>query len=220
MNEAIAWLEDKGVVAIYCEAIHSFTEPLDTRKAHRKRRGFEAICGTSTLCVTAILVAINSGACQNLDADMRCRIYERRPLVCRIYPAEVSPLIQLDPANKVCPPEAWLPAPPDNDVFAKYLPTFAETSRQTDYREAVPKGLLCAELGVNITALADEGYVRHMPDPDRLLTALKNLPQTGPAKVPQRWTLYSHSLAQADSTLGLEVIDSRSTGADYQFLRA
>ena len=39
----------------------------------------------------------------NLGEDMKCKIYERRPLVCRIYPAEMSPLITFDMLRKALP---------------------------------------------------------------------------------------------------------------------
>ncbi|HMD72294.1 MAG TPA: YkgJ family cysteine cluster protein [Steroidobacteraceae bacterium] len=57
--------------------------------------------------VIVILAAYFSGACPNLAADAHCKIYQRRPLVCRIYPAEINPFILLKPGNKACPPEAW-----------------------------------------------------------------------------------------------------------------
>ncbi|WP_367889644.1 YkgJ family cysteine cluster protein [Burkholderia sp. L27(2015)] len=43
---------------------------------------------------------------------MRCGIYEQRPLVCRIYPAEISPFVELTPMHKACPPDAWTPGLP------------------------------------------------------------------------------------------------------------
>ncbi len=57
--------------------------------------------------VLATIVASFDGPCPNLGPEFRCGIYEERPRVCRIYPAEVNPFIELTPANKACPPEAW-----------------------------------------------------------------------------------------------------------------
>ncbi len=110
VDEAISWLEDDGEVHVYCEADLWPREPPreDLRAAHRKRRSFAAFSGSSRVRVTALLVAIVSGPCKNLGEDLKCRIYERRPLVCRIYPAEVNPFIQLNAASKACPPEAWV----------------------------------------------------------------------------------------------------------------
>jgi Fe-S-cluster containining protein len=223
MQEAIAWLEENGTVAIYCEAIPEVQEPSNPRAEHRKKRGFPVLCGNSNLHVTAILVAIIAGPCKNLSADNKCLIYDRRPLVCQIYPAEISPFVELNPANKVCPPEAWPLAEPADNPFRKYLPSLAEKSRLTDYNEASRKGLLCAELGINTSALADEGYVRHIPDAEFFLAALKQAwnasPQTPPPAA--RWQLLSRSLAADPAhSAGLDVIAEKPAEAGYLYLRA
>lgn len=223
MKEAITWLEEQGQVGIYCEAIRVPGEPLTPRLRHRQKRGFAVPCGESTIHVTAILAAILSGPCKNLTADNKCGIYERRPLVCQIYPAEISPFVELDPANKVCPPEAWPLAEPADNPFLQYLPSLAEQSRQTDYSEAARKGLVCADLGIQTTALADEGYVRHLPDPELLLAALRRAFDADPeaGRRTQPWTLISPSLA-VDPEQGqvLDVLTEKPAEAEYQYLRA
>jgi len=223
MGEAITWLEEDGQVSIYCEAIQAPGEPMTPRMAHRKRRGFEAACGDGRIHVTAILAATLTGPCKNLDADSRCMIYERRPLVCQIYPAEISPFVELDPKNKACPPEAWPMAEPDNNPFLQYLPSLAEKSRQTDYSEASRKGLVCAELGIDTSGLADEGYVRHFPESGAFLAALKRAFQADPASAfnPQPWKLFSRTLAaRTQESHGLDVITEKPADAGYQYLRA
>jgi Fe-S-cluster containining protein len=223
MKEAITWLEEDGQVAIYCEAICEPREPMSARMLHRKKRGFPVPCGTSTIYVTAILVAIISGPCKNLTAEKKCSIYERRPLVCQIYPAEISPFVELDPANKVCPPEAWPMAGPAENPFMQYLPSLAEKSRQTDYSEASRKGLMCADLGINTSALADEGYVRHLPDAKLFLAALRRCLEADPqtAQSGQAWKLFSRSLAgDVEQSRVLDVIAEKPLEADYQYLRA
>ncbi len=221
MREAIDWLEDGGSVGIYCEGIYHLQEPLDTRTAHRKRRGFPVQCGDSQMYVTAILVALIAGACRNLGEDMKCRIYDRRPLVCRIYPAEINPFIELDPATKVCPPEAWPSEPPVHDAF-KDLPALAGKSRLTDYAEAGRKGLVCRDLGINITAVAQEGYVRHVPEAEAFVVALKSALDVDPNSLPPRlpWTVYSPSLAkEASTTHSLNVVGQKPADANYEFIR-
>jgi len=227
MGEAITWLEEDGQVSIYCEAIQvppfDPQAPLTPRMAHRKKRGFAAACGQGSIHVTAILAATLAGPCKNLGADLKCTIYNRRPLVCQIYPAEISPFVELDPKNKACPPEAWPMAEPDHNPFLQYLPSLAEKSRQTDYSEASRKGLLCAELGIETSGLADEGYVRHFPEPGLFLAALKKAFQADPESAVNRqpWKLFSRSLAaQAPATHGLDVISEKPADAGYQYLRA
>ena len=77
--EAIPWLEE-------------FPSD-DQQAAHRRRRSFAAMSGRLPVRIVVILAADISGACPNLKHDLRCGIYERRPLVCRIYPAEINPFI-------------------------------------------------------------------------------------------------------------------------------
>ncbi|HEY0747163.1 MAG TPA: YkgJ family cysteine cluster protein [Steroidobacteraceae bacterium] len=104
--EAIDWLRGGHQVQVICEA--SPWIPQDEEKAdHLMRRSFAAASGSMRVRMTVTLVANINGACPNLLADLRCGIYERRPLVCRIYPVETNPFVQLETAKKGCPPEAW-----------------------------------------------------------------------------------------------------------------
>ncbi|MDB6084618.1 MAG: hypothetical protein JWN43_2499, partial [Gammaproteobacteria bacterium] len=110
--EAVQWLGSGHQVQIICDALPWVEElppdhPDGQRAAHRKRRSFGVMSGTVPTRVVVILAANLAGACPNLMADMRCAIYERRPLVCRIYPAEINPFVVLEPEKKACPPEAW-----------------------------------------------------------------------------------------------------------------
>src|ERR1700693_384857 len=91
VSEAIIWLAEGSEVQIICEAVPWPAEPAadDQKAAHRRRRSFAASSGAPPTRVFRMLAAHFSGACPNLLADMRCAIYERRPLVCRNYPAEI-----------------------------------------------------------------------------------------------------------------------------------
>ena len=124
---------------------HKSTHLVTLAPRIRRGRSFPVPCGSSEARVTAILVGIVSGACMNLDKDMKCRIYERRPLVCRIYPAEISPFVQFNTAAKACPPEAWQSEQVllvDGQPIDPVLQSLIEQSRQTDRDEALKKGLL------------------------------------------------------------------------------
>jgi Fe-S-cluster containining protein len=126
--------------------------------------------------VVTVLAANLAGACPNLQPDLRCGIYERRPLVCRIYPAEINPFVRLDPAKKGCPPEAWTPDHPllqrDGRVVDEVVRRNVEQSRATDARDAEVKGRLCAALHLECAALADEGFVVYSPERRMLWAAL------------------------------------------------
>lgn len=171
LDEAISWLEDDGRVAIFCEADLWLSEPPkeNLRAAHKRKRSFAVSCGSSRVRVTAILVAITSGACKNLDEDLKCRIYERRPLVCRIYPAEISPFIQLNTASKACPPEAWA----SGTALLPDAQLLVEKSRQMDPDDVPQKELLCSYLGIDVAAVAGEGFVTHEPDRGAFLNMLR-----------------------------------------------
>jgi len=107
--EANYWLKRGGQFELLCEAIPWPVEPRpgDAQAAYKRARSSAAMSGTLPVRVSIILTAAFAGACPNLRADMLCGRYDERPLVCRIYPAEINPFVPLVPKNKACPPEAW-----------------------------------------------------------------------------------------------------------------
>jgi len=176
--EAIAWLNRGHQVQLICEA-SPWPEGLadtDSRAAQFKRRSFAAMSGSMAMRVVVILAANTAGACPNLLADMRCGIYEDRPLVCRIYPSEINPLIQLNPGGKACPPEAWvtdLPVLQRNGVpLSAAVRQDIERSKDADAADAGLKVRLCAALNVCEAAMVHEAVLVYSPAIDALLAAL------------------------------------------------
>jgi Fe-S-cluster containining protein len=224
VDESISWLEDDGKVDLYVEADPWPVEPPsdNLRAAHRKRRSFQVPCGCSSARITVILVASFVGPCKNLEPDMRCRIYARRPLVCAIYPTEISPFIQLDPANKRCPPEAW--ATGDAILNDAILHALVEKSKQTDRDDAPLKSLLCSELNMDVAAIAGEGFIAYERDPQQLLAALRHARAADPATLPvvKPWILYSKApeQIQALGAQGFQISNEKRPGDAYTFLRA
>jgi Fe-S-cluster containining protein len=218
LDEAIAWLEDRGQVSIYCEAYIETGQP-DARAEHRRKRSFPVRCGSSQARVTAIFVAVSSGECKNLGEDLKCRIYERRPLVCRIYPAEINPFIEINPASKACPAEAWTSGASLVDAQMKRL---IEESRQTDRNDVPQKMLVCRELKINVAALADEGYAAYHPGEKLLLDILKRAraADLSPRQPLDQWRLYSPSLVTGKhlQARGLETIAEKHFDDRYSFL--
>ncbi len=184
-HEAIAWLKDGNAVQVLCEALPWPVEPAtdDLQAAHRRRRSFATRSGTLPVRVTVILAANFSGPCPNLQADLRCGIYDRRPLVCRIYPLEINPFIRLTPANKACPPEAWTIDKPviqqSGQVVDRVAQADIRLSRETDAREIEVKRKICIELGLNSAALVNEGFVVYSPEPPVLLKTLSTAVHSG-----------------------------------------
>ena len=177
VGEAIKWLSRGHDVQLLCEA-SPWLAALDgdPRATHFKRRSFAVMSGSMPTRVVVMLVANVVGACPNLLADRRCGIYEDRPLVCRIYPAELNPFVALKRENKACPPEAWTSDRPVlqrrgalmDDMISRDI----QMSRAADALDADFKSRLCLALNVADTALVHEAVLVYSPTAQTLLSAL------------------------------------------------
>lgn len=175
--EAIDWLKRGHDVQLLCEA-SPWPAALDgePRALHFKRRSFAVTSGSMPTRVVVMLVANVVGACPNLLADKRCGIYEDRPLVCRIYPAELNPFVALKRENKACPPEAWTQDQPllqrGGALMDDAVRRDIESSRAADALDADLKSRLCLALNVVDTALVHEAVLVYSPTAETLLSAL------------------------------------------------
>jgi Fe-S-cluster containining protein len=196
-HEATDWLARKGTVELLCEALPWLEEPdpSNLQAQHKRRRSFPTMSGNLPVRVIVVLTAVYTGACPNLDADFRCSIYEIRPHVCRIYPAEINPFIALSPANKLCPPEAWasqVPLMRGDTIADDEIRLHVAQSRRDDEREAVSKQALCALLGIGSAGLGGEGFAVHAPPADQLLEALRAGIQDVDLENFPSWTILSN----------------------------
>jgi Fe-S-cluster containining protein len=205
VDEAIGWLGRGDDVQVMCEAIPWPEEPPQDNllAAHKRGRSFAATSGSLPTRIAVTLVGSFAGACPNLLEDMRCGIYEERPLVCRIYPAEINPFVQLDPANKECPPEAWAPGKQillrDGTVVDTTMKALIQASRERDVRDVHVKERVCAELGLDSAALASEGFLAYSPVREALLTALEHCRDTKESQNPvSNWQIASSKQATVD----------------------
>jgi Fe-S-cluster containining protein len=177
ITEAIDWLKRGGQLELLCEAIPwpVEPEPNNAQAAYKRARSSAVMSGTLPVRVSIILAAAFAGACPNLRADMLCGIYDERPLVCRIYPAEINPFVPMVPQNKACPPEAWQTTPLQRQAVLVDASTYqlVQQSRLATQSETPLRIQICRELGLDHAALANEGFVIHTPDRDALLTALE-----------------------------------------------
>ncbi len=177
IREARDWSAAGGVVELFCEAIPDLGPPDDAAALHRWAIGFTAHSGTLPIRVRLMLVAAFDGPCPRLLPDMRCGAYAERPSACRIYPAEMRPDHNIDPATKLCPPEAWGPdAPPLIDATGRIVDeevggalTALTHAQRAD---AGAKAALAHALGLRDVALANEGSVVVAPDGVRLRAAI------------------------------------------------
>ena len=168
LAEAADWAADGGTVIVLTEAFlaDGFGVPPEQRD-HATRRSYAVSSGSAQALVAITFAAYNAGPCHNLDADNLCRIYERRPLVCRIYPMEINPHIPLRPQAKDCPPESWSKGPDmivGGQLVDQQLMSLIERSRQADRDDIARKHAICLDLGIHVTALKGNGFVAYLPD--------------------------------------------------------
>jgi len=204
VDEAMAWLRDGGQVQLFCEAIPWPEEPpADNHLAwYKRRRSFAATSGRLPVRVIVSLMAVFEGACPNLQPDMRCGIYERRPRACRVYPAEVNPFYALDRETKLCPPDAWQSVEvlqsDDGNWNDPEVAGAIVGMREADARDAEVKKRLCAILGILSSGLSNEGVVVHAPERGRLLAALEAAAAGSEDRGAGEWQIVSHRRTTLD----------------------
>ncbi len=179
LNEAVQWAVDGGSLIVLTEAFlaDGYGVPAE-QLTHASLRSTPVRSGSTQAQVAITFAAYNVGPCRNLDAENLCRIYERRPLVCRIYPMEINPHIPLRPQAKDCPPESWDQGP-ELIVGGKLVDTelsrLIEQSREADRDDIAAKQAICQRLGIRTTALKGNGFVAYLPDMDAFATAVMDL---------------------------------------------
>lgn len=221
LAEAAGWLRDGGETQVLCDAIPWPVEPAadDRLAAYKFRRSFPAMSGTLPLRVIVTVVAAFDGPCPHLQADLRCGAYDRRPRVCRIYPAEINPFIELQPAAKLCPPEAWDERHPVLEVAGRYadpsLVATIEAFREADIHDVGAKRKLCDVLGVRTAALANEGFVVIAPGREAMANAIAAAMRedevVGEDANPASWTLISNRRSTRDT---LASVDAEARAPD------
>ncbi|URX61463.1 YkgJ family cysteine cluster protein [Luteibacter anthropi] len=205
VDEAIRWLRNGGEVQLFSEAIPWPEEPpMENGLAqHKRRRSFAARSAQMPVRVIATLVASFDGPCPNLLPDMRCGVYETRPQVCRVYPAELNPFIELEPSNKLCPPEAWQAEEIIRDASGQWTDpdtvNAIKASHAADQRDTATKALLCQLLDHATTGLSNEGIVALSVPPAQLLEALEAAAAMSGDETPDvSWTFLSNRQATLD----------------------
>jgi Fe-S-cluster containining protein len=175
LNETRQWLERGHEVAIILEAFEqSFWTAGPQQFAHAAGRAVEVPCGNSHVRAIAVFAGNALVQCPSLGDDGRCGIYEERPLVCRIYPAEINPFIALDPEHKICPPEVWEEGEVlfTDRIVDPVLADQIERSRQADREDAQAKIALCETLGLNVAAWKGNALAVYLPDRPKLAEAI------------------------------------------------
>ena len=191
INEAVDWLRRGGQVQIICEAIPWVAESdaADAVAAHKRSISIAAMSGQLPIRVLVYLVASFQGPCPHLGANNLCGVYAHRPLTCRIYPAEVNPFVAINPAQKACPPEAWQSVVP---LMTDTLHADVRAFRQRAQTEVDRKAWICEQLGIHLSAISNQGYAIHSPDPAQLLRVLLDCTDTDLSPTYGSWALTTH----------------------------
>lgn len=198
LGEAMQWIRDRGRLTVVVEAFleNGFGVP-EVQRDHAQRRSVRMRCGDAYAYVAIIFAAYNPGVCHFLTEDKRCGIYDRRPLVCRIYPIEINPHIQMRRELKDCPPEAWEETGPaayrDGRLVNDDLLRLVEQARQADRDEIGAKAEICRRLGIDVAALKGDGFATYLPDSHTLLATIEDVVSGSSAIVPglQNWGLHA-----------------------------
>lgn len=192
LEEAGQWLERGGHVAIMLEAFASENKPVNPAQyAHNVSRGAQVDCGSSAVHVIAIFAGNALTQCPNLKPDNLCGIYEQRPLVCRIYPAEISPFIKMNAADKICPPEVWGTGEliHSDGGPTGVLPALIERSRANDRHDAQAKIAICESMGLTTAAWKDNALAIYLPDREQLMTSMREVAADGLSPGAREWSL-------------------------------
>jgi Fe-S-cluster containining protein len=163
------------------------------QREHAERRSLVVRSGTTEAHVAITFAAYNVGRCRNLDEDNLCRIYERRPLVCRIYPAEINPHIPLNPAAKDCPPESWQQGPlliVGGELVDQELVALIQRSRQADRDDIRIKDAICAALGIRTTALKGDGFTAYLPQMDAFAAVIDQVSAQPLSEASSEWLFH------------------------------
>jgi len=216
------WAADGGQVIVLVEAFLSNGLGLTAQqREHAEPRSALVRSGASEAYVAITFAAYSTGACRHLDQDNLCRIYERRPLVCRIYPMEINPHIPLDIAAKECPPQSWETGPQlivGGQLVDPELAQLIQRSRQADRDDIQTKDAICALLGIRTTALKGDGCTAYLPDMTEFATIIDELAgQTLPVWESE-WQFHVSGDDVAGPLLaaGTQVVTEPS--ADYAFI--
>ncbi|WP_025129478.1 YkgJ family cysteine cluster protein [Pseudomonas sp. PH1b] len=222
LTEARAWAADGGQVIVLVEAFlgNGLGLPAQQRE-HAERRSCRVPSGSTEAYVAITFAAYNVGPCRNLDEEQRCRIYERRPLVCRIYPMEINPHIPLNPQAKECPTQSWEQGPQlilGGELVDLELAELIRRSRQADRDDIPTKTAICALLGIRTTALKGDGFTAYLPDMTALARAIDQIQAQPPEASSQSWRFHlsGEDIASQVQAAGAQVVSD--TPLDYAFI--
>ncbi|WP_095124661.1 YkgJ family cysteine cluster protein [Pseudomonas sp. Irchel s3a12] len=196
VKEAEQWLTRGDDVAILLEAFSHSAEAVQSPEyQHNASRAAKVTAGDNELNVIAIFAGNALNQCPSLQEDNLCGIYEDRPLVCRIYPMEINPFIELRVENKVCPPESWGRGEiicTDGEANPP-LKLLINLSKKADVEDAAVKVAICELLGATVASWKGDGLAVYFPKRETLLGAIL-ASDARPARSNSRWAVRTDNL--------------------------
>ena len=222
LAEARMWAADGGQVIVLVEAFlaNGLGLPMQQRE-HAERRSVVVRSDACEAHVAITFAAYNVGPCRNLDEDNLCRIYERRPLVCRIYPMEINPHIPLNTSIKECPPESWEQGPDlivGGELVDQELAGLIQRSRQADRDDIRTKDAICALLGIRTTALKGDGFTAYLPDMSAFATVIDQVAQQPSTGSGSDWQFHVSGDDIAGQVLAAGAQVTTETPVNYAFI--
>jgi Fe-S-cluster containining protein len=216
------WAADGGQVIVLVEAFLSDGPGLPVQqREHAERRSALVRSADAEACVAITFAAYNVGPCRNLDEDNLCRIYERRPLVCRIYPMEINPHIPLNPATKECPTDSWDKGPElivGGELVDRELSELIHRSRQADRDDIRMKDAICALLGIRTTALKGDGFTAYLPDMAEFAAIIDDLTGQALPEWSSEWQFHVSRDDVAEQLMAAGAQVAMDTPANYSFI--
>jgi hypothetical protein len=213
---------DGGQVIVLVEAFLDNGPGLPVQqREHAERRPAAVRSGESEAYLAITFAAYNAGPCRNFDEDNLCRIYERRPLVWRIYPMEINPHIPLNTAVKECPPESWETGPDltvGGNLVDQELVQLIQRSRQADRDDIQTKDAICALLGIRTTALKGDGFTAYLPDMAEFAAIIDDLAGQTLPEWSSEWLFHVSSDDIAGQVLAAGAQVAADAPANYAFI--
>lgn len=224
LDEALRWVGDGGQIIILIEGFIEDGPGTGTgQTSHMLKRSLAVRSGELTPRVMVTFAAYNPGRCRYLGDDNRCGQYEVRPLVCRIYPAEINPSIALDISAKECPPEVWETGPvliQHARVADTELEALIERSRQADRDDIAEKVAICERLGISTSALRGDGFTAWLPAPEQWLAAVGQARSHERTPIDWAFEVSGQALADELARLGARMAHSAQQAGTFIALAA
>lgn len=141
--------------------------------------------------------------------------------MCRIYPAEINPFVELTPMHKACPPGLPPLLRAGKLVDADML-RLSQQAREAAENDVPIKQEMCTLLGIDRAAMSKEGFAVYSPYRAELLSALRQASRSpAVAKWAPIWRFVSNRRTMVDNLLSAGEVSSlahANSAAGFEYL--